>query len=553
MLRVLSVRDYVIAESVELEPGPGYTVLTGETGAGKSILVDALELLVGGRAGSSLVREEAERAELSAEFDVEPNSPLAAWLAERELLGDPGSLILRRTLERGGRSRCFVNGHAATLAQLREAGEFLVDIHGQHEHQSLLRPAAQRQLLDAHGGGVAMANECAAAYREWRRLHALAEDAAQQFARHESERTELDEKRDLLDKLAPIAGEWDSLAAEHRRLQHGSGLLAGAQSALDALSEADGAILPQLAAVTARLRALGEHDARLAPILEMLASAGAQADEAMRALRNYASRVELDPQALRDAEARIEALHAAGRRFRVRPETLPQLAEATRARLADLALAASPEALQKEVAAAAERYAAAAKKLSAKRKATAKSLAAAVTDGMQQLAMKGGHFAVTLHPLEAPSAAGLEAVEFEVSSHPSLPLRPLARVASGGELSRLSLAIQLVAARFSPVATLVFDEVDAGIGGAVADTVGRSLRALGRERQVLCVTHLPQVAAQGDAQWSVRRSGARGRKVASSVARLDRAARVEELARMLGGAEITATTRKHAAELLDAG
>ncbi|HSG74837.1 MAG TPA: DNA repair protein RecN [Burkholderiales bacterium] len=551
MLRVLSVRDYVIAERVELEPGPGYTVLTGETGAGKSILVDALELLVGGRADSALVREGAERAELSAEFDLDARSPLAAWLAERDLQGDPGNLILRRTLERGGRSRCFINGHVATLAQLREAGEYLVDIHGQHEHQSLLRPAAQRELLDAHGGGEALARDCAAAYRDWQRLRALAEDAEAQFAKHEAERAELEERRVLLDKLAPQPQEWERLAEEHRRLEHGSSLLAGAQSALEALSEAEGAILPQLAAVAARLRALGEHDARLAPILELLSSAEAQAGEAMRELRHYASGVELDPQALRDAEARVEALHAAGRRFRVRAEALPELADATRTRLADLALAASPEALQKEVAAAAERYAAAAKKLTAKRKATAKALAEAVTLSMQQLAMKGGRFEVRLQPLETPSAAGQESVEFEVSSHPSLPLRPLAKVASGGELSRLSLAIQLVAARVSPVATLVFDEVDAGIGGAVADTVGRSLRKLGKERQVLCVTHLPQVAAQGDAQWSVLRAGARG-KVATSVARLDRAARVEELARMLGGAEITATTRKHAAELLDA-
>jgi DNA repair protein RecN (Recombination protein N) len=540
MLRVLSVRDYVIAERVELEPGAGYTVLTGETGAGKSILVDALELLVGGRADGALVREGAERAELAAEFDVDARSPLAAWLAERELQGDPGRLLLRRTLERGGRSRCFVNGHAATLAQLGEAGEFLVDIHGQHEHQSLLRPAAQRTLLDAHGGAGALAEECAGAFRDWQRLRALAAEAA-----------ELEEKCGLLDKLAPQAGEWERLAAEHRRLAHGSSLLGGAQSALEALSEGDGASLPQLAAVASRLRALAEHDAALAPIVELLASAEAQADEAMRGLRQYASRVELDPQALRDTEARIEALHAAARRWRVRPEALPELADALRQRLKDLALAASPEALQREVAAASKRYAAAAKKLTAKRKATAGALGDAVTEGMQQLAMKGGRFSVALRPLEEASAAGMESVEFEVSSHPSLPLRPLAKVASGGELSRLSLAIQLVAARASPVATLVFDEVDSGIGGAVAETVGRSLKRLGAERQVLCVTHLPQVAAQGDAQWTVQRSAARG-KVGVAVARLDREGRIEELARMLGGTQITATTRRHAAELLGA-
>ncbi|MGD9951890.1 MAG: DNA repair protein RecN [Burkholderiales bacterium] len=551
MLRVLSVRDYVIAERVELEPGAGYTVLTGETGAGKSILVDALELLVGGRADGALVREGAERAELAAEFDLDERSPLGAWLAERELQGDPGRLILRRTLERGGRSRCFVNGHAATLAQLREAGEFLVDIHGQHEHQSLLRPAAQRALLDAHGGATALVEACAGAYRDWQRLRALAAEAAEQFARREAERAELEEKRGVLDRLAPRAGEWEALAAEHRRLAHGSSLLAGAQSALEALSEAEGASLPQLGAVAARLRALAEHDSALAPIVDLLQAAEAQGAEAMRSLRQYASRVELDPQALRDTEARIEATHAAARRFRVRPEELPALAESLRQRLKDLALAASPEALQREVAAAGERYAAAARKLTAKRKATARALGDAVTEGMQQLAMKGGRFSVALRALEEPSASGMESVEFEVTSHPSLPLRPLAKVASGGELSRLSLAIQLVAARASPVATLVFDEVDAGIGGAVAETVGCSLKRLGAERQVLCVTHLPQVAAQGDAQWNVQRSAARGR-VGVSVSRLDREARIEELARMLGGAQITATTRRHAAELLGA-
>jgi DNA repair protein RecN (Recombination protein N) len=549
MLRALGIRDFVIVERVELETGAGFTVLSGETGAGKSILVDALELLVGGRGDASLVREGAERAELSAEFDIGRNALLSNWLEKNELQEEPGQILIRRTIDRTGRSRCFVNGRAATLAQLKEAGEYLVDIHGQHEHQSLLRAAAQRDLLDAHAGAQALAGECAEAWRAWRRLASLAAEAQEQFARRESERAELQEKVGELKKLGLKAGEWDELAAHHQRLAHGSSLLAGAQSSLEALSEADGACLPQLSAVASRLRALSAHDDRLKAIVGMLESAEAQAGEAARDLRDYASSVDLDPEALRASEARIEALHAAGRKYRVKPQDLPALGEELAQRYAELELAASPEALQREVAAAKGRSAAAAKKLSAKRKSAALALGKDVTQAMQKLAMAGGSFAVALKALEEPGAAGAEEVEFVVTSHPSLPLRPLAKVASGGELSRISLAIQLVAARESPVGTLVFDEVDSGIGGAVADTVGRSLRKLGKERQVFCVTHLPQVAAQGDEQWSVSKSGGKG-KIQSSVQRLDREGRIEELARMLGGAEITATTRKHAAELL---
>ena len=547
MLRALGVRDFVIVERVELEPGRGFTVLSGETGAGKSMLVDALELLVGGRGDPSLVREGAERAELSAEFEVDAS--LDAFLAAAGLEGDAGTVILRRTLDRSGRSRCFINGHAATLAQLREAGERLVDIHGQHEHQSLMRPAAQRDLLDAHAGAAQLARECGDTWRAWQRLEALATEAEAQFAQREAERGELQASVSELRKLGLKEGEWDELAARHKRLEHGSSLLAGAQSSLEALSEAEGACLPQLSAVASRLRALSEHDGRLQAIVEMLDSAEAQASEAARELRDYASSVDLDPEALREAEHRIEALHAAGRKYRIKPDQLPALEQDLGQRLKELELAASPEALQREVAAAQERYDAAAKKLSAKRKSAASALGREVTRAMQDLAMTGGRFEPVLRPLEAPGAHGREEVSFEVASHPSLPLRPLAKVASGGELSRISLAIQLVAAKESPVGTLLFDEVDAGIGGAVAETVGRSLRKLGKQRQVLCVTHLPQVAAQGDEQWSVAKSGGKGR-VRSSVARLDHAARIEELARMLGGAEITATTRKHAAELL---
>jgi DNA repair protein RecN (Recombination protein N) len=549
MLRALGIRDYVIVERVDMEFGPGFTVLTGETGAGKSILVDAIELLLGGRADAATVREGAARAELTAEFDLDPGAPLAAWLAERDLEGDPGNLLLRRSVDPGGRSRCFINGHAATLAQLREAGEYLVDIHGQHAHQSLLRAAAQRELLDAHAGAEALARETAEAYRAWKRLEALAAEAQAQFAQREAERAEWQDKVDELTRLGTREGEWDALSAEHARLAHGSALLEGAQASLEALSEAEGASLPQLDAVIGRLRALSEHDSQLMPVIEGLESASAQAGEALRELRRYASRVELDPQALREAESRIEALHAAGRKFRVRPADLPSLALEMKARLAELDLAVDPAALRREVGAARERFAASADRLSAQRKGAAQALSKAVSEGMQQLAMAGGRFAVELHPLEAPAATGAEEVEFTVSSHPSLPLRPLAKVASGGELSRISLALQLVASKASPVGTLVFDEVDSGIGGAVAETVGRSLRRLGRERQVLCVTHLPQVAAQGDRQWTVVKAGSR-RKLSVSVRQLERDARVEELARMLGGAQITATTRRHAAEML---
>ncbi len=543
MLRALEIRDYVLIHELSLELDGGFSVLTGETGAGKSILVDAIELLVGGRGDAAVVREGAERAELAAEFDLSPK--ISQWIKENQMEGDPDRLLVRRTLDRAGRSRCFINGHAATLAQLKEVGEQLVDIHGQHAHQSLLRSAAQRELLDAHAGAEALARDTGEAYRAWRHLEALAREAHDQYAQRLAERAELEERVAELRKLAPAEGEWQRVGAEHKRLQHGSSLLAGAQSSLETLEEAEGAALSQLAAVASRLRVLSEHDDRLKPVVEMLESAQAQAGEAVRGLRHYASSVDLDPEALRDMEARIDALYSAARRYRIRPEELLSFRDSSEARLAEVNLAIDPEGLKREVEAARGRYDAAAKKLSAKRASAAQALAKAVGAAMQQLAMSGGRFSVALARREEPQASGMEEVEFQVASHPSLPLRPLARVASGGELSRISLAVQLIAAKASPVATLVFDEVDAGIGGTVAETVGRSLKKLGGERQVLCVTHLPQVAACGDHQWSVAKSGTKVK-----VGRLDRAARIAELARMLGGAETTA--RKHAAELLDA-
>jgi DNA repair protein RecN (Recombination protein N) len=548
MLRALEIRDFVILERVSLEPSGGFNVLTGETGAGKSILVDAIELLVGGRADAAMVREGAERAELAAEFEI-ANPALSAWLEEHDLRGDAGQVLLRRAVDRSGRSRCFINGHAATAAQLREAGERLVDIHGQHAHQSLLRAAGQRELLDAHAGAEALGKEVAEAYRAWRRLETVALEAQKNFATRQRERDEISGFIRDLKKLGLQEGEWERVTAEHKRLSHGSSLLAGAQSALEALDEAEGAALAQLSAVAGRLRALSENDQALTTMVELLESAEAQAGEAVRELRQYATRLDLDPEALREVEARIEALHAAARKHRVKPEALHQLLSDLEKRLGELELSTDPQALEREVAAARARYDASAAKLSAKRCSAADALSKAVSAGMQQLAMAGGKFSVSLKKNDEPAATGAEDVEFEMASHPSLPLRPLAKVASGGELSRVSLAIQLVAARAAPVATLVFDEVDAGIGGAVAETIGRSLRKLGKQRQVLCVTHLPQVAAAGDAQWNVTKTSTRS-EIQVKIRKLDRAARIEELARMLGGSESTA--RKHAAELLAA-
>jgi DNA repair protein RecN (Recombination protein N) len=313
VLRALDVRDLVIIERASLELAGGFTVLTGETGAGKSLLVDAIELLVGGRGDASLIREGCERAELSAEFEVDSRAELLAWLEQSDLAGDPGLLILRRSLDRAGRSRCFINGHAATLAQLREAGELLVDIHGQHAHQSLLRAAAQRELLDAHAGCQALARDTAHAFRDWRRLEEVALEAEKSYEAREAERAELQDRVSELKRLAPRENEWAELSAVHTRLAHGSGLLAGAQSSLETLIEAEGAALPQLSAVASRLKALSAHDAGLQPVVELLEAAEAQASEAARALRHYAARVDLDPAAMREAEARIEAMHAAAR------------------------------------------------------------------------------------------------------------------------------------------------------------------------------------------------------------------------------------------------
>src|SRR6266853_2087662 len=414
MLSHLAIRDFAIVDRLELEFRPGFTALTGETGAGKSILIDALSLALGERAGNEQVRSGAERADVTAEFAIESLPGLGDWLREQALEGDPNRMLLRRVVDRSGRSRAFINGHAATVNQLREAGDRLVDIHGQHAHQSLLRSEAQRQVLDAHAGLVPLAKEAGDAYREWQRLCRVRLEHESNALARNAEREQLTWQVEELSRLALAPGEWDAIGSEHGRLAH------------------------------------------------------------------------------------------AARMFRAAPEALPDLLASLRVRLKDLEITADLEALATQEQAARSRYDSLAAQLSAERGKAATKLVREVNAAMKELAMAGGRFEVELRSLLPDGgAAGNEQVEFLVTTNPGVELRPLAKVASGGELSRISLAIQVITSRAAAVPTLIFDEVDAGIGGAVAEVVGKKLRTLGEERQVLCVTHLPQVAAQAREQWSV--------------------------------------------------
>lgn len=549
MLRHLSIRDFVIVAALDLEFDSGFTVFSGETGAGKSILIDALALALGERADASVVRTGSGRADISAEFT--PHDRVARWLDEHAFDADD-TVMLRRVVDANGRSRAFINGTSATLAQLREVGEMLVDIHGQHAHQLLMRADAQRELFDTHAGLAADAAAVARGYRAWRdATHAI--DAAQAHERERQlEREKLAWQLAELDKLAPQPGEWDEITAEHKRLTHSANLIDGVQGALGAISESDDAMLTQLGAIVSRLRSLAEYDPALNDALASLEPAEIQLQEASYSLSHYAQRLDLDPDRLAQVETRLDALHSTARKFRLPPETLHDEHEARRAQLAELDAAADLSALQAVADKAKQAYLADAQKLSKARAQAAKALGVAVTTGMQELSMAGGSFEVALVPLADGGAHGLEQVEFRVAGHAGVPLRPLAKVASGGELARISLALAVIASAASPTPTLIFDEVDTGIGGGVAEVVGRLLHQLGQMRQVLCVTHLPQVAARGDHHFQVAKGEDGEGGTVSTVVPLDRASRIEEVARMLGGLEITATTRKHAKEMLTA-
>ena len=549
MLRALYISDFVIVDRVDLEFAGGFTVLTGETGAGKSILIDALALVLGGRGDASVVRQGAEKAEISADFDVRGLGEFARWLDERELAGTEQSCLMRRVIDRSGRSRAFINGRAVTVGELRDAGAYLVEIHGQHEHQSLVQAPAQRSLLDAYAGLEAQSAALAGVWREWQALRKQVAELATSAAALAAEREQLEWQVRELDALKFDADEFRELLAEHARLAHAQSLIEGSQYAMDTLSEDEQSSVAQLAAVASRLDHLLEYDARLKEITDVIASAQAQVQEVVYMLRDYQRRLDLDPQRYRQVEQRLDAVHATARKFRVTVEALPEALTQARERLDALRAGADVEALREREAAACASYKAAARKLSAARGRAAAKLSAEVTAVMQKLALAGGSLQVELRARTEGAAHGLEDIEFLVSAHKSVAPQPLAKVASGGELSRLSLAVQTVTSKIAGVPTLVFDEVDAGIGGRVAEIVGQLLKALGAKYQIMCITNLPQVAAQADSQWQVAKAMSGG-NVLSRVTVLQPAERIDEIARMLGGVKITETTRKHAAEML---
>jgi DNA repair protein RecN (Recombination protein N) len=549
MLKYLNIRDFVIVSKMELEFRSGFTALTGETGAGKSILIDALLLALGERGDATMVRNGCERAEITAEFDVSSMANLQAWLLAQEMAGDEGVCTMRRLIDAGGRSRGFINGRSATLQQMREAGEQLLNIHGQHAHQTLLQSDEQRILLDGYGRLQENVAEVAVLYRDWQTLKNRRAALSENSQAAAAERELLSFQRSELESLAFNAADWETLQVDYARLAHAASLLETAAFGIDILSESDTACLAQINGLMARLRDGVAHDASLAEPLHLLESAQAELQEAVYSLRHYQQRLDADPQQLVEKEQKIQSVMDLARKYRVMPERLNEVLEQVVVRLAELGSDIDLAELVRQEKDARQCYLDSAQTLSRARQLAAAKLSQQITVAMQTLAMQGGSFAAVLLPLPEGNAYGLEAVEFQVAANPGVPARSMAKVASGGELSRISLAIQVATSQIASVPTLIFDEVDSGIGGRVAEIVGLLLKQLGRNYQVLCVTHLPQVAAMADGQWQVSKAVEEGVTL-SHIDVLSGEQRIEEIARMLGGVVITETTRRHAAEML---
>jgi len=550
MLSHLSIRDFAIVRVLELAFEPGLSVLTGETGAGKSIAVDALTLALGARADADVIRAGANRTEVSASFHLDPRHPATAWLAARELAAD-GECILRRIVEREKPSKAFINGNPVPVQALRELGELLVDIHGQHEHQSLLKRETQRDLLDAFAGVGA---ERVALGADFARLRELETRRAQLDADGEARTQRLDLLRYQLRELDALAlgpDELPRLEEEQKRLANAQALLQGAQETATWLTEAeDGAATARLTRAAQTLAQLASYEPRLHDIAARLNEATIQVEEAARDLRALADRWDLDPARLAEVDARLGSVHGAARKHRVSPPELPALHARLTEELATLEQGSeSRERLDGTIAEQRAAYDARAARLSAARAAAATKFAKDVTARMRKLGLPEGRFEVALTPLPVPAAHGREQVEFLVSANPGQPPKPLAKVASGGELSRISLALQVVVAGLGEVPTLIFDEVDVGVGGAVADIVGQELHRLARQRQVLCITHLGQVAAKGDRHYQVSKTSDKN-GVSTAITLLNAKERVQEIARMIGGVEISPKTLALAKDML---
>jgi DNA repair protein RecN (Recombination protein N) len=544
----ITLRDFVIVHELELDLSTGFSVLTGETGAGKSILIDALQLALGARADSGVVREGASRCEVCAEF--EPTSAIAAWLEEAGFEAS-ADLLLRRTVDTAGKSRAWINGSPATATQLRELGEQLLDIHGQHAWQSLTRPNAVRGLLDAYAG--IDTRPLKTSWHSWRQAQQTLTDAQQAQSTLANERERLAWQIGELEKLNPQVDEWQELSTQHSRLANAQALIDGANQSTLLLeggdNESDGGALRQLSRAIQTLQSLGQFEPEFNALAEVLASAQAQAEDVAHSLHTYLRKTDLDPGQLAQLDERMGLWLSLARRYKKTPDELPLSLQAWRKELAQLDASADLDALQKAEQAAHKACLQAAKAVSQQRQKAAKPLAQAVSSAMQQLGMQGGRFEVQLQTLDEPAQHGLEEVSFLVAGHEGSTPRPVGKVASGGELSRIALAIAVTTSELGEAGTLIFDEVDSGVGGAVAETVGRLMKQLGQHRQVLAVTHLPQVAACADHHLLVSKAAAQG-QVSSQVRPVSGEERVIEIARMLGGEKLSATTLAHAREML---
>ena len=547
MLRRLALRDFVIVTALEVELDAGFSVLTGETGAGKSILIDALQLALGSRGDAGVVREGAARAEITAEFDA--LASLSPWL-DAAGFDAADTLLLRRTIDAQGKSRAWVNGSPATLAQLREAADHLVDIHGQHAWQSLTRSASVRDLLDAYAGVDAA--PLAEAWSRWKAAADALQHAQSRQADLSRERERLAWQIGEVDKLAPGSDEWEELSAEHHKLANAQSLIDAARGALDAVNEGDDNAESLAGRAVDALQEVAAFDPQLAAVVDVLLSAQAQLQDAAHTLSSYLHHTEVEPERLQQVDERMSAWMSLARRYRRPPADLAALLAEWKTELAALDAAADLQALERELATAQAAFQAQARQVSAARRQAAPKLAASGTQAMQQLGMAGGRFEVSLVKQDAPQSFGLESAEFLVAGHEGSTPRPLAKVASGGELSRIALAIAVTTSQLGEAGTLIFDEIDAGVGGAVAETVGRLMKQLGRDRQVLAVTHLPQVAACADHHFVVSKLSREG-ATRSDIQAASGEARVGEIARMLGGERLSGTSLAHAQEMLAVG